>query len=181
MCSSVKLLSWKVSLKTADSNSFGIITFKTLKLKSVKTARKKIKPCFVHGFFFPHWGKKRQSASALYDDLGPSKPSAFDKVVIASWRWHACPCRRIIFGIENEKNAAFRFETTRHRQCYQIPTSWMVNERSWWLHALSLYHYSACLFRVSWSASLQTLLRDHQTPGKVRLVLSSSSSGKART
>lgn len=124
-----------------DSDSFGIVTFKTLKLRrsnpseeQVKSRPRSVRIISTYATWRQNENRTRQSASALLADLGPLKPSAFDKVVITSWRWRMCP--QGYFWHWKWKESW----TTWHRQPYHIvPPSWMVNERSRWLRALPLY------------------------------------------
>lgn len=78
----------------------------------------------------PIWALQSQvrltKLSSLHDD---------DECVLAAGLFLALKMRRML-----------RFRTTWHRQRYHIPPSWMVNECSRWLHALSLHYYWTCPF-----------------------------------
>lgn len=110
---------------------------KTLKIRrSVKCVRRAIQTrARFCSHYFPDatWrqneNRTRQSASALYADLGFSKPSAFDKVVVtlSSWPWRMCPCCRIIFGIGNEKNAAFQDKHSTDGAIASQPHEWLMS------------------------------------------------------
>lgn len=97
-------------------------------LFSVCNVEAKRKPKHGRGLVLctPIWALRSQvrltELSSHHDD---------DECVLAAGLFLALKTRRML-----------HFRTTWHTQQYHIPTSWMLNERSRWLHALSLHHYS---------------------------------------
>lgn len=85
--------------------------------------------------------RSRHTASAPPADLGPLKPSAFDKAVITSWRWRTCPRCRDIFGIENEKEAGPCGADGRITSSH--PHEWLMSVRGD-STPFPLHHYSTC-------------------------------------
>lgn len=136
------------------------------KIKSIRRAIKTRAMFCSHYFPYTAWRRQNenwtwQGASALYADSGSSKPSAFDKSCHHIMTMTNVSLLQDYFWHWKWEERSLHFRTTSCRQRYRIPTSWMLNECSRWLHALSSYHYSTCPFE-----SLRSPLRDRQTPEK---------------